>query len=315
VDIMKIALTVDGRSYTGNPKDIVSKLRRDAIQLKTRDLDGYIDAFRARLTKDGWGEIAVHGETLESRCESLLVALVRCGFVRPVVSPDTIEGDAVRVARLARGLTQETLASELGVSFSTVNRWESGENSPRGTTARILEEKLFAPLRARTDARPAVSSTGGSSSPKHGNVQDVLREARDVSERLLALQRTLKGLEAEIAHLGGTVVVPRGVAVKGGLTGETITIEGDVEGIVDAREAITLVYGCKVVGALRASRILIQPGASFAGTVTIADDAHSEVPPEAHRSSAKDFEAAKEKLLQKFTTALAVSTGTPVESC
>jgi len=38
------------------------------------------------------------------------------------------------------GLTQENLAQELGVSFSTVNRWETGKSEPRGKAkAKILE--------------------------------------------------------------------------------------------------------------------------------------------------------------------------------
>lgn len=36
----------------------------------------------------------------------------------------------VRALRQRRGLTQEQLAQELGVSFSTVNVWENGKRAP-----------------------------------------------------------------------------------------------------------------------------------------------------------------------------------------
>lgn len=36
----------------------------------------------------------------------------------------------IKALRAARGLTQEQLAQELGVSFSTVNSWENGRHRP-----------------------------------------------------------------------------------------------------------------------------------------------------------------------------------------
>lgn len=38
--------------------------------------------------------------------------------------------DKVRTARYQLGLSQERLAAKLGVSFSTVNRWEKGHAMP-----------------------------------------------------------------------------------------------------------------------------------------------------------------------------------------
>lgn len=46
----------------------------------------------------------------------------------------------VRRVRSARGLTQEGLARELGVSFATVNGWENGRHRPIPVLARRLEE-------------------------------------------------------------------------------------------------------------------------------------------------------------------------------
>src|SRR5436190_10037338 len=44
----------------------------------------------------------------------------------------------VRSIRVTRGLTQEGLARELGVSFATVNGWENGRHRP----IPLLEKKL-----------------------------------------------------------------------------------------------------------------------------------------------------------------------------
>ena len=47
-------------------------------------------------------------------------------------------GERVRRLRQKLGLTQERLAQLLGVSWTTVNRWEAGASSPTGMAARLL---------------------------------------------------------------------------------------------------------------------------------------------------------------------------------
>ncbi len=37
-------------------------------------------------------------------------------------------------------LSQETFAKELGVSFATVNRWESGKTKPTYRTMRLIDD-------------------------------------------------------------------------------------------------------------------------------------------------------------------------------
>lgn len=54
---------------------------------------------------------------------------------------DTMEiAGLVRRIRAARGLTQEGLAREMGVSFATVNGWENGRHRPIPALARRLDE-------------------------------------------------------------------------------------------------------------------------------------------------------------------------------
>lgn len=42
----------------------------------------------------------------------------------------TMTGDEVKTLRLSLNMTQEDLAHELGVTVSTVNRWENGHTRP-----------------------------------------------------------------------------------------------------------------------------------------------------------------------------------------
>lgn len=46
----------------------------------------------------------------------------------------------VKAIREKRGLTQEQLAREIGVSFSTVNTWENGHRKPQPYLAKRLLE-------------------------------------------------------------------------------------------------------------------------------------------------------------------------------
>lgn len=43
---------------------------------------------------------------------------------------DTITGQTIKELRDRLGLTQEQFAARIGVTFSTVNRWENGHAKP-----------------------------------------------------------------------------------------------------------------------------------------------------------------------------------------
>ena len=66
----------------------------------------------------------------------------------------TMDGTEVRRIRRDLGLTQEGLAREMGITFGTVNRWESGRHVPKGLYRQALERlaKRAAKRAARTDA-------------------------------------------------------------------------------------------------------------------------------------------------------------------
>ena len=46
----------------------------------------------------------------------------------------------IRELRSKLGLTQEQFAAQVGVTFSTVNRWESGKSKPSPLAMRQIEE-------------------------------------------------------------------------------------------------------------------------------------------------------------------------------
>lgn len=47
-------------------------------------------------------------------------------------------GDLIKEVRKELGITQEKLAHELDISFSTINRWENGHTSPSRLAKRRL---------------------------------------------------------------------------------------------------------------------------------------------------------------------------------
>lgn len=68
-------------------------------------------------------------------------------------------GWLVKSIRQRLGISQEKLAAQLGVTFSSVNRWENGHRKPSPLAMRSIEE-----LAAKIGLQPEIR--GGQS--KHG---------------------------------------------------------------------------------------------------------------------------------------------------
>jgi putative transcriptional regulator len=51
-------------------------------------------------------------------------------------------GRIIRDLRLLAGLTQEQFAATLGVTFSTINRWENGHSKPSPLAMEKIERML-----------------------------------------------------------------------------------------------------------------------------------------------------------------------------
>ena len=57
-------------------------------------------------------------------------------------SPEGTLCERIRETRQNMGLTQEEFAAKLGVTFSTVNRWENGKSKPSRMALKILKPML-----------------------------------------------------------------------------------------------------------------------------------------------------------------------------
>lgn len=77
----------------------------------------------------------------------------------------TMTGAEVKTLRVNLGMTQEDLAHELGVTVSTVNRWENGHTRPsRLATAgldRLATDREVAPPPFESVPEPAAHSEPG----------------------------------------------------------------------------------------------------------------------------------------------------------
>lgn len=51
-------------------------------------------------------------------------------------------GKLIRELRLTLGLTQEQLAAALGVTYSTINRWENGRSKPSPLAMEKIEQMV-----------------------------------------------------------------------------------------------------------------------------------------------------------------------------
>ncbi|MDZ8226721.1 helix-turn-helix domain-containing protein [Nostoc sp. ChiVER01] len=51
-------------------------------------------------------------------------------------------GQIIHDLRLAFGLTQEQFAATLGVTYTTINRWENGRSKPSPMAMKLIELKL-----------------------------------------------------------------------------------------------------------------------------------------------------------------------------
>jgi len=123
---MKIRMIPENKVYAGTPVDIVGKLSADAVFLKHKSPDEYLEAVSRRLPG-----MKIEGETFEERCEAFFRGMLANGMAKIILEEASIDQYEIRIMRRALGISQERLAHRLGVSFATVNRWEKGLHTPR----------------------------------------------------------------------------------------------------------------------------------------------------------------------------------------
>ena len=62
---------------------------------------------------------------------------------RPLVIDQPQIGKLIRELRLENGLTQEQVAAALGVTYSSMNRWENGHTKPSPLAMQKIEGMLW----------------------------------------------------------------------------------------------------------------------------------------------------------------------------
>ena len=75
-------------------------------------------------------------------------------------------------------------------------------------------------------------------------------------------------------RLGGNIEVGSGTVVKALLEGQNVTIKGEVEGKLTARDKLTLGKSAKLNGDVQVRRLQIEDGASLNGYVRMGDFEH-----------------------------------------
>src|SRR5438132_11585938 len=75
-------------------------------------------------------------------------------------------------------------------------------------------------------------------------------------------------------RLGGNIEVGNGTVVKALLEGQNVTIKGEVEGKLTARDKLTLGKSAKLNGDVQVRRLQIEDGASLNGYVRMGDFEH-----------------------------------------
>lgn len=72
-----------------------------------------------------------------------------------------ITPDDIRRFRKQKELSQQALASILGVGVATISRWENGEAKPTGTAAVILSTLIAGSAGAFNEMKSSIAVTGG----------------------------------------------------------------------------------------------------------------------------------------------------------
>lgn len=61
---------------------------------------------------------------------------------KPLVIKQPDVGQLIRDLRLLTGLTQEQFAANLGVTYTTINRWENGRSNPSPIAMNLILQKV-----------------------------------------------------------------------------------------------------------------------------------------------------------------------------
>jgi cytoskeletal protein CcmA (bactofilin family) len=116
--------------------------------------------------------------------------------------------------------------------------------------------------------------TGGQSDSKRDGLKKFTLGPNDSLEGKLTYDghMTVDGGRAEGEfRIGGNIEIGQGTVVKALLEGSNVTIKGEVEGRLTARDKLTLGKAAKLNGDVQVRRLQIEDGASLNGYVRMGD--------------------------------------------
>jgi cytoskeletal protein CcmA (bactofilin family) len=123
-------------------------------------------------------------------------------------------------------------------------------------------------------AENAHVETGGQSESKRDGQKKFTLGPNDSLEGKLTYDghMTVDGGRAEGEfRIGGNIEIGHGTVVKALLEGSNVTIKGEVEGKLTARDKLTLGKAAKLNGDVQVRRLQIEDGASLNGYVRMGD--------------------------------------------
>lgn len=166
-------LDVTGVSASGEPEAVtIHNISEDGILIESTAPLNPDDAFEVELPHAGlvvakvvWARGGFAGCRFET---PVSMAALSAASLRSVARPEARTevpsneslGSRLRQLRKARGLTQEALADQVGVSKPAISSWEKGKAQPRATRATALAHALGVPVQSLfgQDAAESVES-------------------------------------------------------------------------------------------------------------------------------------------------------------
>jgi len=121
---------------------------------------------------------------------------------------------------------------------------------------------------AVADTAPHEANEGGVESRRDGTNKITLGPGDSIDGKLnYNGHLTVQGQAQGEFRITGNFEVGNGATVKALIEGSNVTIKGDVEGMLTAREKLTLGKSAKLSGDVTVKRLQIEDGASFNGHV------------------------------------------------
>lgn len=98
--------------------------------------------------------------------------------------------ERLKNAREASGMSQNQMASRIGVTAATIASWEKAENAPRANRMQMLASLLNVPLLWLLGGSQEVPEAPG----KMSNAEDLQQKLSEVNAKMVALSASIEAL-------------------------------------------------------------------------------------------------------------------------